>query len=126
MIVLEPEKRATLDEIMSDSWFEQYDNDDDDDDDEIDFIENLSDDERNLIIEQMIEGNLGERNLIVKAIEENQYNSITATYFLLAQKVFCERIQRNMKRKKRSLQSTNESFNEQIRNMISPPTKYVV
>jgi len=127
MIVLQPDKRATLDEIMSDSWYQQCDDDDSDNTiDEIDRLENLSDDEQNLIIEQMIEGNLGERNLILQAIKENQYNSITATYYLLAKKLFRDQNERNTKHRKHFPPSTNETiFNEQMRNICSPSAKYV-
>jgi len=122
MIVREPEKRATLDEIMSDIWYRQYE--DDDDDDDIDLFKSISKDDHESILRQMIDGNIADREAILKALNEDRYDHITATYYLLVEKFLHDNDhERNIKRQKRSLQPANDQFSEQIGEIISSSSK---
>jgi SNF-related kinase len=115
MIVRDPEKRATLDEVMSDIWYRQSEEDDDDDDyDDMDFVKLISKDDHESILHQMIDGNIAEQEAILKALNEDQYNHITATYHLLVDKLLHDDEKRTMKQKKRLLQPASDPFTEQI------------
>ena len=117
MIVREPEQRATLDEIMSDTWYRQYE-----DDDDVELLRTISTDDHESILHQMMNGNIAEQEAIIKALKEDEYNHITATYYLLAEKIFHEKIDdhnQNTKRQRRSLQPASDPFTEQIGVFIS-------
>jgi len=120
MIVREPEKRATLDEVMSDIWYQQNE---DDDDDDIDSLKLISKYYHEYILHQMIAGNIAEQETILKALNEDQYNHITATYYLLAEKILHDDQDRHIKRQKRSLQPASDPFTEQIGVFISSSSK---
>ncbi len=120
MIVREPEKRATLDEVMSDVWYRQND---DDDDEEMEVHKPISKDDHESILQQMTDGNIAEPETILKALDEDQYNHITATYQLLAEKLCHDDPERNVKRQKRSLQPASEPFTEQIGVFIDSSSK---
>ena len=73
MIVREPEKRATLDEVMSDSWYRQYEEEDDtqyhDNDvnpSSLASYKNLPLDNHQSILRQMVDGNIAEQETILK------------------------------------------------------------
>ncbi len=69
----------------------------------------------------------------LRALNEDQYNHITATYYLLAEKMLNDRLcdklednERNVKRQRR-LQPASDPFTEQIGIfMSSSSTKYVL
>jgi SNF-related kinase len=131
MIVREPEKRATLDEVMSDIWYRQCEeeddaDDDDDDQNDIESLRLISEDDHKSILHQMIKGNIAEQEAILKALNEDQYNHITATYYLLAEKILHDKIDnhdQNIKRQRRLLQPASTSFTEQIGAFISSSSK---
>ena len=73
MIVREPEKRATLDEVMSDSWYRECEEEDDiqyhDNDvnpSSLASYKNLPVDNHQSILRQMVDGNLAEQEAILK------------------------------------------------------------
>lgn len=73
MIVREPEKRATLDEVMSDIWYRQCDDENENIDDQhyVDSLplishKTISQDDHELILNQMNEGNIAERDDILQ------------------------------------------------------------
>ncbi|KAM0728397.1 SNF-related serine/threonine-protein kinase [Formica fusca] len=86
MLVREPEGRASLEEIAADSWLAIGS--------DLDTIETLplvsrqqvSDDHHNHIITKMVNGNIATKEEILDALDKNEYNHITATYFLLAER----------------------------------------
>ncbi|CAF3952298.1 unnamed protein product, partial [Rotaria sordida] len=123
MIVREPEKRATLDEVMSDIWYRQCEDDDYDNEQYyIDSLKLISQDDHEFILRQMIDGNVAEKEIILKSLNDNQYNHTTATYHLLAEKIFHDKFNnknRTVKRQKCSLQPANDPFKEQINIFIS-------
>ena len=117
MIVRDPEKRAKLEDVMSDVWYRKSDGEEDDDDDVdniTDLVKSISKDDHESILHQMIDGNIAEQEAILKALNENQYNHITATYYLLAEKLFHDNQKRTMKQKRRVLQPASDPFTEQI------------
>lgn len=110
MIVRDPEKRATLSEVMSDVWYRQTT----EDEDEIDPSKSISKDAHNYILRQMISGNIAEFDAIEKALHEDQYNHIAATYHLLAEKILFDECEEMKKEKRRVLQPANDPFTEKI------------
>ena len=73
MIVREPENRATLDEVMCDSWYRQRDDDNDDVDDQryVDSLplishKTISQVDHELIFQQMSDGNIADRDAIIE------------------------------------------------------------
>ncbi|XP_059053966.1 SNF-related serine/threonine-protein kinase [Achroia grisella] len=87
MLVREPEKRATLSEIATDTWVtagegvtvEDFDT-------PLVAKEQLSEEDRSAIVQRMVNGTIGTKEQIMEALEKNEYNHITATYFLLAER----------------------------------------
>nr|CAD7569132.1 unnamed protein product [Timema californicum] len=85
MLVREPEKRASLEQIALDAWLGE------DNTQPADFLplisrEHVSDDDHALIIQKMANGNIASKEEILEALDKNEYNHITATYFLLAER----------------------------------------
>ena len=72
MIVREPEKRATLDDVMSDIWYRYCEDDDDIDDqhyvDSLPLISHrtISQTDHQSILDQMVDGNIAELDDILK------------------------------------------------------------
>ncbi|PZC74446.1 hypothetical protein B5X24_HaOG207849 [Helicoverpa armigera] len=87
MLVREPEKRATLSEIATDPWVtagegvtvEDFDT-------PLVAKEQLSEDDRSAIVQRMVNGTIASKEQILEALEKNEYNHITATYYLLAER----------------------------------------
>lgn len=87
MLVREPEKRATLSEIATDPWVtagegitvEDFDT-------PLVAKEELSDDDRTAIVQRMVSGAIASKEQILDSLEKNDYNHITATYYLLAER----------------------------------------
>ncbi|XP_028172518.1 SNF-related serine/threonine-protein kinase [Ostrinia furnacalis] len=87
MLVREPEKRATLSEIATDPWVtagegitvEDFDT-------PLVAKEQLSEDDRTAIIQRMVNGSIATKEEILEYLEKNDYNHITATYYLLAER----------------------------------------
>ncbi|EDW02176.1 SNF-related serine/threonine-protein kinase [Drosophila grimshawi] len=86
MLVRDPKKRATVEEIASSAWLKQID--------EPESVEHslplvsreqLSEEDHAFIIQKMINGNIASKEEILQALDKNKYNHITATYFLLAE-----------------------------------------
>ncbi|OQR68687.1 hypothetical protein BIW11_12747, partial [Tropilaelaps mercedesae] len=85
MLVRTPEKRAGLEQIADDEWLRG-----------LDLVqldtgplvsrEQLSEEEHQLIVHKMVQGNIASKEQIHEALEENTYDHITATYFLLAER----------------------------------------
>lgn len=87
MLVRAPEKRASLQEIAQDPWLIQGA--------QQDIVpeylplvsrQQVSDDDHTLIIQKMVNGNIATKEEILDALDRNEYNHITATYFLLAER----------------------------------------
>ncbi|KAG7200400.1 hypothetical protein KM043_017855 [Ampulex compressa] len=86
MLVREPEGRATLEQIAADPWLAIGS-----DSDPVEALplvsrQQVSDDHHNHIITKMVNGNIATKEQILDALDKNEYNHITATYFLLAER----------------------------------------
>lgn len=87
MLVREPEKRATLSEIATDPWVtagegvtvEDFDT-------PLVAKEQLSEEDRTTIVQKMVNGSIATKEQILESLETNDYNHITATYYLLAER----------------------------------------
>ncbi|XP_017778915.1 PREDICTED: SNF-related serine/threonine-protein kinase-like isoform X2 [Nicrophorus vespilloides] len=85
MLVRAPEKRATLSEISAHAWLATNNQD------TIDILplvskEQLSEEDHNLIVQKIVNGNIATKEEIQDCLDKNEYNHITATYFLLAER----------------------------------------
>ncbi|XP_054014972.1 SNF-related serine/threonine-protein kinase [Hylaeus anthracinus] len=87
MLVREPEGRATLEEIAADPWL-AIGTDSDPVEASLPLVsrQQVSDDHHNHIITKMVNGNIATKEEILDALDKNEYNHITATYFLLAER----------------------------------------
>lgn len=87
MLVREPEKRATLAEIATDPWVtagegvtvEDFDT-------PLVAKEQLTEDDQSAIVQRMVNGNIATKEQILDSLDKNEYNHITATYYLLAER----------------------------------------
>ncbi|VVC36337.1 Hypothetical protein CINCED_3A017004 [Cinara cedri] len=85
MLVRNPEKRASLEEIAADVWLKN-----------VDVINNdesplvskqlINEDDHALIVQKMITGKIATKEQIMEALDKNEYNHMTATYYLLAER----------------------------------------
>uniref|UniRef100_A0A1I7T7D9 SNF-related serine/threonine-protein kinase n=1 Tax=Caenorhabditis tropicalis TaxID=1561998 RepID=A0A1I7T7D9_9PELO len=86
MLVREPQKRASLDKIVSSSWVQAGDRGLST---AIPLIvrHHLPTSAHATIIEQMVAGGIASEENILRFLENDEYNSVTATYYLLAERV---------------------------------------
>ncbi|KAK9502311.1 hypothetical protein O3M35_011108 [Rhynocoris fuscipes] len=85
MLVRDPERRATLDEIASDPWLHQESNLISSDLPLVSY-KTLSETDHALIVHKMVQGNICTKEDLLESLEKNEYNYITATYYLLAER----------------------------------------
>ncbi|VDM72418.1 unnamed protein product [Strongylus vulgaris] len=86
MLVRDPTKRAGLAEIVSNPWVMAGDRG------HASMLplivkHHLPHSAHTTIIEQMVAGGVGTEDAILKALENDDYNSMTATYYLLAERI---------------------------------------
>ncbi|XP_026325121.1 SNF-related serine/threonine-protein kinase [Hyposmocoma kahamanoa] len=127
MLVREPEKRATLAEIAADPWVtvgegvtvEDFDT-------PLVAKELLTEDDRSAIVQRMVNGNIATKEQILDSLEKNEYNHITATYYLLAERKLRAKRQedRAMARRPEAL-SVPRSGGGTPRNLLVPPPHHV-
>ncbi|XP_058453645.1 uncharacterized protein LOC131431782 [Malaya genurostris] len=86
MLVREPDKRATLQQIAQDSWLLEGSTDETPEYLPLVSREQVSEEDHSLIIQKMINGKIATKEEILEALDRNEYNHITATYFLLAER----------------------------------------
>ncbi|XP_049873983.1 SNF-related serine/threonine-protein kinase-like [Pectinophora gossypiella] len=121
MLVREPEKRATLSEIATDPWVtagegiavEDFDT-------PLVAKEQLSEEDRSAIVQRMVNGTIATKEQILESLEKNEYNHITATYYLLA-----ERKLRSKRQEERALARRPEALSVArggpARGLLAPP-----
>uniref|UniRef100_A0A1B0AM47 SNF-related serine/threonine-protein kinase n=1 Tax=Glossina palpalis gambiensis TaxID=67801 RepID=A0A1B0AM47_9MUSC len=85
MLVRDPKKRATIEQIAADPWVKE--NAEIDDADFLPLVkrEQISEEDHAFIVQKMINGNIASKEEILQALDKDKYNHITATYFLLAE-----------------------------------------
>ena len=86
MLQRDPVNRATLEDIANDPWLQTgstiqpaaY----------LPLVsrEHLSEEDHAVILQKMVNGNIATKEEILDALDKNDYNNITATYFLLAER----------------------------------------
>ncbi|ETN64146.1 serine/threonine protein kinase [Anopheles darlingi] len=86
MLVREPEKRATLQQIAQNEWLMEGSCEETPENQPLVSREQVSEDDHSLIIQKMINGKIATKEEILEALDRNEYNHITATYFLLAER----------------------------------------
>ncbi|XP_050068264.1 probable serine/threonine-protein kinase MARK-A [Anopheles maculipalpis] len=86
MLVREPEKRATLQQIAIDEWLMEGSCEETPENLPLVSREQVSEEDHTLIIQKMINGKIATKEEILEALDRNEYNHITATYFLLAER----------------------------------------
>ncbi|XP_060937279.1 SNF-related serine/threonine-protein kinase [Limanda limanda] len=92
MLQRDPKGRASLDEIETHTWLQgvdpspatKYNT-------PLVSHKSLSEEEHTSIIQRMVLGDIADREAIVEALETNKYNHITATYYLLAERILREK-----------------------------------
>nr|CAI5867411.1 unnamed protein product [Callosobruchus analis] len=99
MLLRNPEKRATLQEIASHPWVCSA-NQDYQDTLPLVSREQLSEDDHTLIVQKIVNGNIATKEEIQESLEKNEYNHITATYYLLAERKLRYKRQEQAKHKR--------------------------
>ncbi|KAK4827240.1 hypothetical protein QYF61_015687 [Mycteria americana] len=111
MLQRDPKRRASLEEIENHAWLQGVDpspatkyN--------IPLVsyKNLSEEEHNSIIQRMVLGDIADRDTIVEALETNKYNHITATYFLLAERILREKQEKEIQTRSASPSNIKAQF----------------
>ncbi|KAJ3204716.1 MAP/microtubule affinity-regulating kinase 3 [Entophlyctis luteolus] len=84
MLVIDPKKRATLEQVKKDPWFtEGYENEELQPPVQL----NLSQDQKSQVLDELEEIGF-ERTAILKALKDNTYDHMAATFFLTADRMF--------------------------------------
>ncbi|XP_059468439.1 SNF-related serine/threonine-protein kinase [Neocloeon triangulifer] len=86
MLVREPDKRASLEELAKDPWLQEGSGVQPSEYLPLISREHVSEEDHNLIIQKMVSGKIAAKEEILEALDKNEYNHITATYFLLAER----------------------------------------
>ncbi|XP_023998085.1 SNF-related serine/threonine-protein kinase [Salvelinus sp. IW2-2015] len=113
MLQRDPKGRASLEEIESHAWLQGVDpspatkfNT------PLVSHKSLSEDEHNGIIQRMVLGDIADREPIVEALETNKYNHITATYFLLAERILREKQEKEVQTRSSSPSNIKAQFRQ--------------
>ncbi|KAK5892861.1 hypothetical protein CesoFtcFv8_013209 [Champsocephalus esox] len=113
MLQRDPKHRASLEEIEGHAWLQGVDpspatkfNT------PLVSHKNLSDEEHNSIIQRMVLGDIADREAIVEALETNKYNHITATYYLLAERILREKQEKEVQTRSPSPSNTKAHFRQ--------------
>ncbi|KAI5106257.1 SNF-related serine/threonine-protein kinase [Silurus meridionalis] len=113
MLQRDPKHRASLEEIESHAWLQGVDPSP-----ATKFStplvshKNLSEEEHNSIIQRMVLGDIADREAIVEALETNKYNHITATYFLLAERILREKQEKEVQPRSSSPSNIKAHFRQ--------------
>ncbi|KAJ6645848.1 SNF-related serine/threonine-protein kinase [Pseudolycoriella hygida] len=132
MLVVAPDKRSTLKQIAKHPWLTT-----DDKDRVPEYLplvsrEQVSEEDHNTIIQKMVNGNIAAKEEIIDALDKNEYNHITATYFLLAERKLRAQRQEQAQKKRPELSlpvsisrlmpksNDNENKQDQVDYMLQP------
>ncbi|KAL3285301.1 hypothetical protein HHI36_019411 [Cryptolaemus montrouzieri] len=87
MLVRNPEKRATLTQIAKHPWLEAG-KEGNPPPDVLPLVskQQLSEEDHNFIVQKIVNGNIATKEEIQECLDKNEYNHITATYYLLAER----------------------------------------
>uniref|UniRef100_A0AAV2MAQ2 non-specific serine/threonine protein kinase n=1 Tax=Knipowitschia caucasica TaxID=637954 RepID=A0AAV2MAQ2_KNICA len=113
MLQRDPKRRASLEEIETHPWLQGVDpspatkfNT------PLVSHKNLSEEEHNSIIQRMVLGDIADRETIVEALETNKYNHITATYYLLAERILREKQEKEVQPRSSSPSNLKAHFRQ--------------
>lgn len=113
MLQRDPKKRATLEEIESHNWLKGVDPSPATKmSTPLVSHRNLSEEEHGSIIQRMVRGGIADRDNITEALESNQYNHITSTYFLLAERMLREGQEKELSSQTRSPSPSKAQFRQ--------------
>ncbi|KAM4735946.1 SNF-related serine/threonine-protein kinase [Anableps anableps] len=113
MLQRDPKRRASLEEIEGHAWLQgvdpspatKYST-------PLVSHKNLSEEEHNSIIQRMVLGDIADREAIVEALETNKYNHITATYYLLAERILREKQEKEVQTRSSSPSNIKAHFRQ--------------
>ncbi|XP_063055747.1 SNF-related serine/threonine-protein kinase [Engraulis encrasicolus] len=113
MLQRDPKRRASLEEIEGHPWLQgvdpspatKYST-------PLVSHKNLSEEEHNSIIQRMVLGDIADREAIVEALETNKYNHITATYYLLAERILREKQEKEVQPRSSSPSNIKAQFRQ--------------
>uniref|UniRef100_A0A672HC25 SNF-related serine/threonine-protein kinase n=1 Tax=Salarias fasciatus TaxID=181472 RepID=A0A672HC25_SALFA len=113
MLQRDPKRRASLEEIEGHAWLQgvdpspatKYNT-------PLVSHKNLSEEEHNSIIQRMVLGDIADREAIVEALETNKYNHITATYYLLAERILREKQEKEVQTRSSSPSNIKAQFRQ--------------
>uniref|UniRef100_A0A3Q1GXQ1 SNF-related serine/threonine-protein kinase n=1 Tax=Anabas testudineus TaxID=64144 RepID=A0A3Q1GXQ1_ANATE len=113
MLQRDPKRRASLEEIESHAWLQgvdpspatKYNT-------PLVSHKNLSEEEHNSIIQRMVLGDIADREAIIEALETNKYNHITATYYLLAERILREKQEKEVQTRSSSPSNIKAQFRQ--------------
>ncbi|KAL1517480.1 hypothetical protein ABEB36_001242 [Hypothenemus hampei] len=90
MLIRSPEKRATLTEIATHSWLSSGNEENTPSSDALALPliskESLPEEDHNFIVQKIVNGNIATKEEVQECLDRNEYNHITATYYLLAER----------------------------------------
>ncbi|XP_062292286.1 SNF-related serine/threonine-protein kinase-like [Scomber scombrus] len=113
MLQRDPRKRATLELIEGHEWLQGVDPSPATKlSTPLVSHRSLSEEEHGSIIQRMVLGAIADRDTITEALELNQYNQITATYFLLAEKMLRDRQEKEQHSQIRSPSPSKAQFRQ--------------
>ncbi|XP_015248428.1 SNF-related serine/threonine-protein kinase-like [Cyprinodon tularosa] len=113
MLQRDPKKRATLEQIESHEWLQGVDPSPATKlSTPLVSYRSLSEEEHGSIIQRMVLGGIADRDAITEALESNQYNHITATYFLLAERMLRDRQEKEQHNQTRSPSPSKAQFRQ--------------
>ncbi|XP_075968896.1 SNF-related serine/threonine-protein kinase-like [Anarhichas minor] len=113
MLQRDPKKRATLEEIGAHEWLQGVDPSPATKlSTPLVSHRSLSEEEHGSIIQRMVLGGIEDRDTITEALESNQYNHITATYFLLAERMLREKQEKEQHSQTRSPSPSKAQFRQ--------------
>ncbi|XP_029299339.1 SNF-related serine/threonine-protein kinase [Cottoperca gobio] len=113
MLQRDPKKRATLEEIGAHEWLQGVDPSPATKlSTPLVSHRSLSEEEHGSIIQRMVLGGIADRDTITEALESNQYNHITATYFLLAERMLREKQEKEQHSQTRSPSPSKAQFRQ--------------
>ncbi|KAM6899804.1 SNF-related serine/threonine-protein kinase-like [Xenentodon cancila] len=113
MLQRDPKKRANLEQIEGHQWLQGVDPSPATKlSTPLVSHRSLSEEEHGSIIQRMVLGGIADRDAITEALESNQYNHITATYFLLAERMLRERQEKEQHSQTRSPSPSKAQFRQ--------------
>ncbi|XP_028316813.1 SNF-related serine/threonine-protein kinase-like [Gouania willdenowi] len=113
MLQRDPQKRATLEQIECHKWLQGVDPSPATKlSTPLVSHRSLSEEEHGSIIQRMVRGGIADRDTVTEALESNQYNHITATYFLLAERMLRDRQEKELHSQTRSPSPSKAQFRQ--------------